>query len=103
MSDPFVKALVAAVFLACLVRSSRESIKFRAWAKADQERSLMFDKFTELCDDPTMTDQKWAEWVKVFEYVDECYEKNNSMSIPVNRLADLARRQIDDPTFLKGA
>jgi len=60
----------------------------------------MFLKLLELADDPTMTDQKWAKWLPVVEYMDRRYEANNFLDIHLTPLAKFVRKRVDDPCYL---
>lgn len=89
-------------FFRVYMLSRCERIKTETWARADAERSLMYNKFIELKEDPAMTDAKWAEWLPVFEYTDRCYAEKSHNKVKFFSLAEAARKQIDDNSFLQG-
>ena len=91
-------AIAAIIF----VVQSLDDSQHQQWAQADEIRDLMFRKYLELVEDPTMTDQKWSQWLPVFQYIDELYEQHNHICVPVSKLADKVRNQIDDDCFLTG-
>ena len=68
----------------------------RAWEKAKEERDLMFFKYCELRDDPTMTRTKWLAWLPIFEFADREFEANNCYSLKLKPLAELVRRELQE-------
>lgn len=51
-------------------------IKIRKWIKAFELHNDMFNKYVELCDDSLMTDNKWKEWLPIFEEADRIFARD---------------------------
>jgi hypothetical protein len=87
--------LLAACLVGQIVKDSSHDRRARRWAQVDQDRDLMFRKYFELTNDPSMTPNRWREWLPIFEEVDRNYAENDYYNVNPFSLAQKVREEIE--------
>ncbi len=92
--DSYLPTVVAAITIAIFLYKSEQGNR-RALA-ATYYYCDMGKLFLDLIDDPSMSSEKWREWLPLFEDADCHFAETHPYVTDFFRYAEAVRREIDD-------